>query len=89
MEKRHLFDRMSPESPTKILEIPRVNPVGIMESPVSFETSPRKLPLTLRLVAGTILIAFTVVGTVTTVVTLGAYCLTTHAGSRPLLPPNR
>ncbi len=77
----HSFDMMSQENPTRILQLPRVNPVGIMESPDSFETSPRKLPLALRLVAATILIAFTVVGTVTTVVTLGAYCLTSHAGS--------
>ena len=68
-------------SQNKILELPRVNPIGLVESPGSFETSPRKLPMALRFVAATILVVFTVAGTVTTVVTLGAYCLTSHAGS--------
>ncbi len=72
---------MSRQNQTRFLELPRVNSVGLIESPDSYETSPRKLPMALRLVAATILVAFTVVGTVTTVVTLGAYCLTSHAGS--------
>jgi hypothetical protein len=63
------------------MELPRVNPIGIIESPDSYEVLPRKLPIALRLVAAAILIAFTAVGTITTVVSLGAYCLTSHAGT--------
>ncbi len=70
------------------LELPRVNPVGLMESPHSYRASPRKLPFALRLVAAAILIAFTAVGTVTTVVSLGAYCLTSHTGTANPLQPN-
>jgi len=71
------------------LQLPRVNPIGLIESPDSYEAPPRKLPIVLRLVAAAILIAFTAVGTVTTVVSLGAYCLTSHAGMPNPLQPNR
>ena len=89
IKARHSFKTMARQNQTRILELPRVNPVGLMESPDSYETSPRKLPMALRIVAATILVAFTAVGTITTVVSLGAYCLTSHAGAPPPLLPNR
>ena len=78
-------DRILPNT----MEIPRVNPVGLIESPHSYQMSPRKLSFALRLVAAAILIAFTAVGTITTVVSLGAYCLTSHASTPSPLQGNR
>ena len=78
-------DRILPNT----MELPRVNPIGIIESPDSYEVSSRELPIALRLVAAAILIAFTAVGTITTVVSLGAYCLTSHAGTPSPLQGNR
>ncbi len=72
----------------KSIELPRVNPVGLIESPETYQASPRKLTIGLRLVAATILIAFTTAGTIATVVTLGAYCLTSHAGRPVALQQN-
>ena len=79
------IDRILPNT----MELPRVNPIGIIESPDSYEVSPRELPIALRLVAAAILITFTAVGTITTVVSLGAYCLTSHAGTPSPLQGNR
>ena len=86
---QHWFEMMVNQKHPMTLELPRVNPVGLIESPHSYQTSPRKLPFALRLVAAAILIAFTAVGTVTTAVSLGAYCLTSHAGTPNPLQPNR
>jgi len=80
---------MVPQKHPRTLQLPRVNPVGLIESPHSYQASPRRLPFALRLVAAAILIAFTAVGTVTTVVSLGAYCLTSDAGMPNPLQPNR
>ena len=80
------FPRSQPKVPDpkeapELLKLPRVNPVGIVELPAGYRMSPRGFSLALRFVAASILVAFAVVGTVTTVVTLGAYCLTSHAGT--------
>ncbi len=86
---QHWFEMTVHQKHPRTLELPRVNPVGLIESPDSYKAPPRKLPFALRLVAAAILIAFTAVGTVTTVVSLGAYCLTSHAGMPNPLQPNR
>ena len=48
---------------------------------------PRRYSPRLRLAAGFVLGAFFVVGTVTTVYSLGVYCLTTYAGWFSALTP--
>lgn len=63
------------------MELPRVDPVGLVEVPEGYTARPRRLPLPLRLVAAGVLLAFGLVGTVTTVVSLGRYCLTSDATS--------
>ena len=69
-----------------IMELPRVNPIGIVEAPATYEASPRRLPMALRLVAVILLIAFTTVGTVATVVSMGKYCLTSYAAMPTAAP---
>ncbi|NNL65914.1 MAG: hypothetical protein HKP30_06715 [Myxococcales bacterium] len=69
------------------MEIPRVDPVGIVEVPDGYVLRRRRLPLPLRVMAAAVLVAFATVGTVTTVATLGRYCLTSQAASIP--PPGR
>jgi hypothetical protein len=61
------------------VQIPRVNPVGLMEQPADYRTRPRRQPAATRLAALAILLAFASVSISTTVLTLGAYCLTTDA----------
>lgn len=82
--------RKPPRPSTRnVMKIPRVNSVGILEFPGSYEATPRRLPAVLRLVAACVLIAFVAVGTVTTVVSFGAYCLTSHAGAPAPPEPSR
>ncbi len=69
------------------MELLCVNPIGIVEFPDAYEASPRSLPVALRLVAAGLLIAFTGVGIVTTMATLGTYCLTSYA-AMPTAAPN-
>lgn len=66
------------------MELPRVSPVGVVELPPEPGT-PRHYPHGLRLVAALVLAGFLVVTVVSTVVSLGRYCLTSHAGNP--LPP--
>jgi hypothetical protein len=63
------------------MQLPRVNPVGILETPPGFRTRPRSHPTAIRLAAALVLVAFTIVVVVTSAVTLGEYCLTSHAGA--------
>jgi len=63
------------------MEIPRVNAVGLLEVPEDYVARPRPLPVVMRLAAASILLAFGLVGTVTTVASLGRYCLTSNATS--------
>lgn len=70
------------------MQIPRVNPVGVVEVPEGYVLRPRRLPLPLRVMAAAVLLAFALVGTATTVATLGRYCLTSQAASAPP-PPHR
>ncbi len=63
------------------MQPPRVNPVGVVETPSGYTRTPRQLPRLLRIAAAALLLAFAVVGTSTTVQTLGRYCLTSHASA--------
>lgn len=62
------------------MEVPRVDPVGLGEVPASWVQRPRAFPRAVRVVAAAVLAAFVFVGVTTTVLSLGAYCLTSQAG---------
>jgi hypothetical protein len=67
------------------MEPPRVNPIGLVETPPDFPASPRRFSRALRLLAGALLLLFLGATLVTTTVSLGRYCLTTDAAdTRPL-----
>lgn len=68
------------------MQPPRVDPVGVVESPEGWVRSPRRHGAPLRVAAALLLAAFLAVGTATTVWSLGAWCLTSHAGSEPRTP---
>ena len=61
------------------MEPPRVNPIGILETPLDLPSSPRRFSRRLRLLAGLLLALFFLGTVVTTVVSLGRYCLTTDS----------
>lgn len=64
-----------------------MNPVGVVEVPEGWVSRPRRVPGPLRAVAGFLLVAFFGVTTVTSAISLGRYCLTSHASdARPLQP---
>ncbi len=63
------------------MELPRVNPVGMVEHPRRYSATPRRYPRRRRVAAGIVLAAFLAVGVTTTVYSLGAACLTTDAAS--------
>jgi hypothetical protein len=65
------------------MELPRVNPIGILEGGVA---SPRRPSRRLRAAALAVLLLFAAMTVVTTVVSLGAYCLTTEPGDVRSLP---
>jgi hypothetical protein len=65
---------------------PRVNPVGVLESPPEFAHSPRSYSVALRVAAIGVLGAFLVTGIATTVYSFATYCITTQAGA-PAPPP--
>lgn len=62
------------------MQLPRVNPVGLVEQPPGYVARPRAYPARLRLAAALLLGAFVAVSVGTTVYSLGVYCLTTWAG---------
>jgi len=63
------------------MEAPRVNPVGVVETPNGYSRTPRRLPRPLRIAAAALLLTFAVVVTATTVRSLGRYCLTSQASA--------
>ena len=67
------------------MEPPRVNPIGLLESPTDFTASPRRFSRPLRLLAGALLAIFLVATVVSSVVSLGRYCLTTDAADTRML----
>jgi len=68
------------------MEPPRINPVGILEISPDFASSPRRYSRRLRLLAGLLLALFFTATVVTTVISLGRYCLTTDAANTRALP---
>ena len=68
------------------MEPPRVNPVGLLETPADLETAPRRFSRPLRLLAGLLLVLFLLGTMVTTVVSFGRYCLTTDSTDTRALP---
>lgn len=70
-------------------DLPRVNPVGVVEVPREYSSTPRAYPLGLRLLAGALLGFFALVVTISTARSLAAYCLTSQGTDvRHLLPPS-
>lgn len=65
------------------LRPPRVSPTGIVEIPPGYVPSPRSYPIALRVIASAVVVSFLLVGTITTVASLGRYCLTSYAHSGP------
>jgi len=71
-----------PETP---LEIPRLSPVGLLERPAGFASAPRRHPPARRILSAALLALVVAVTVLTTVSSLGSYCLTTEPGDlRPL-----
>jgi len=78
------------ESELDVLSVPRVTPIGLLERPVS---SPAAASIHFtrlqRALALALLALFATVTVATTVVSFGAYCLTTEPGDvRPLPKPH-
>ena len=73
------------------MQTPSVNAVGLLEVPADYEAEPRQYRRTTRLLALLFLIFFAAVTVGSTVLSLGAYCLTSHGAdtralrSSPLL----
>jgi hypothetical protein len=71
------------------VEPPRVNPIGLLETPPELTAAPRRFSGRLRLLVALLLALFALGTVVTTVVSLGRYCLTTDStdtralGSKP------
>ncbi len=63
------------------MQLPRINAIGIVETPSDHIARPRSYSARLRVVALVALGVFAVVSVATTVFSLGAYCLTSYAGS--------
>lgn len=68
------------------MELPRVNPVGVLEWPEETYLSPRRFPRSVRALAALLLVLFALTMIVTSTVSLGAYCLTTEPGDVRTLP---
>jgi len=68
------------------MELPRVNPVGLLELPDDFAQPPRSYPKWQRWTVVAVLAVFALVTLVTTGASLGSYCLTTDAGDVRALP---
>jgi hypothetical protein len=61
------------------MEPPRVNPIGLLETPADLPASPRRFSPLSRLLALALLLLFLGATLVTTAFSLGRYCLTTDA----------
>ena len=67
------------------MEIPKVNAVGVLETPEGYRATPRPHGVATRGLAAIIVVAFLATMLTTGVATLARYCLTSHAGVP--LPP--
>ncbi|MCH9649422.1 MAG: hypothetical protein K0U98_14365 [Deltaproteobacteria bacterium] len=68
------------------MELPKVNAVGLLEQPESYTPTPRSYPKWQKWAVFTFLAVFVLVTLITTVVSLGHYCLTTDGGDIRALP---
>lgn len=68
------------------MEVPRVSPVGLGETPAGFREHARRHAPAQRWLAGALLAVFLGVVAVTTALSLGAYCLTTDTIDTSSLP---
>lgn len=68
------------------MEFPRVNPIGLTEIPPGIQARRRRYSLIACVVATAVLTVFILVVTVTTVVSLGSYCLTSDGSNISGLP---
>jgi hypothetical protein len=71
------------------MEPPRVNPIGLLETPPDLTATPRRFSRPLRLLAGLLLVLFLMGTLVTTVVSLGRYCMTTDSTNTRALPAQK
>ena len=62
------------------MKLPQVNPVGLLENPDDYRSTPRKYRPLMRWGAAALLATFVFVSLVTSVSSLAAYCLTSYAG---------
>ena len=71
------------------MELPRIDPVGLVRVPDGYSRTPRRYPPALRIAALALVAAFLTAGTLTTVLSLGRYCLTTDASNTGSLPTSQ
>ncbi len=77
----------SPDSPPdRPFALPAVSPVGVFESPAGFESTPRRRSAAWRWLAAALLALVALTTVLTTVGSLGGYCLTTEPGDVRSLP---
>lgn len=69
------------------VELPRVNPVGVVEVPAGYRRRPGRHGARLRLAAMAILGVFLASSVGTTVYSLGVHCITSFAGPSPFGSP--
>ncbi|MFQ5848547.1 MAG: hypothetical protein ACE5IQ_12865 [Candidatus Methylomirabilales bacterium] len=68
------------------MELPQVDPPGCTEILPGFQARRRRYACTARVVATAVLAVFVLVATVTTVISLGSYCLTSDGSNASGLP---
>ena len=67
------------------METPRVNPIGLVEVPDDYEAEPRRYTRRQRLAVGLLLFFFFAATVGTSIVSVGAYCLTSDGGDTRVL----
>jgi len=68
------------------MDVPRVDPIGLSEVPGAFSQTPRRHSRTTRAMATVLIGIFVGVSSVTTAISLGAYCLTTDGANTAAIP---
>lgn len=63
------------------MDVPRINPVGLLELPEDHAGTPRTHSPAWRLVVGLFLVVFFAATVLSTVLSLGAYCLSTDGAN--------
>ena len=68
------------------MDVPRVDPIGLSEVPGAFSQTPRRHSRATRAMTTVLIGIFVGVSSVTTAVSLGAYCLTTDGANTAAIP---